>query len=134
MEIQMVNILTDINSDYQEQLTPSELVKGKDALNNMILNLLTTSAKQGNFLGDRIFEPTYGCNLERYLFEPLDQSTATDIQDAIYDSVSNFLTEIYLPRNAIYVSTDYNQDAYHIYLYYAYRGDPYELQFTLHRK
>lgn len=130
----MVKVLTDIDSDYKEQLNSSELVKGKDALDNMIRNLITTSPNQGSFLGERIFEPSYGCNLERYLFEPLDETTAIDIQDVIYYSVSNFLTEIYLPRNAIFVTPDYNSDSYNIYLYYSYRGDVNELNFSLARK
>lgn len=130
----MVKILTDINSDYKEQLNSSELVTGTDALNNMLLNLFTTSSQLGSFLGDRIFEPTFGCDLERYLFEQVDDTTAQDIKNTIYDSVSNFLPEIYMPRSAIFVITDYDNDAYDVTLMYSYQGDPRELRFTLKRR
>ncbi len=43
--------------------------------------LLTTS------LGERLMHPTYGCDLRRYLFEPVDTTLATRIRDLVETAI-----------------------------------------------
>lgn len=131
----MVNtITTDLDSTFTEGKSTSELVKGADALNNMILNLFKTSSQLGNSLGQRPYENTYGCNLEKYLFEPLDLTVAIDIKDELYDAITTFLPEFYVTRSSIIVSPMYDEDAYRIYIAYVYLGDAYDLSITANRK
>lgn len=127
-------LIVDIDSDYQEQLSPSELVKGKSALTNMILNLFTTTCRKGEFLGERPYEPTYGANLEEKLFEPLDPITALEIQDVLYESITTWLPELYVRRETIVVDPIYANDAYDVQIVCLYQGDPYDIEFTLSRK
>lgn len=127
-------VITDINSDYKEGLSPTELVKGREALNNMILNLLLTNPRTGNHFGDRIYEPTYGCGLEYYLYEPVDTEVALTIKDTIYDSITSWLPEFYITRNSIIVKPDFDNSLYDITIAYIYQGNPYDLLFTAKEK
>lgn len=43
--------------------------------------LLSTS------LGERVMQPTYGCNLDRYVFEPLSPSIASSIKEQVRTSI-----------------------------------------------
>jgi phage baseplate assembly protein W len=38
-------------------------------------------------LGERLLHPTYGCDLRRYLFEPLNASTTALIQDQVRTAI-----------------------------------------------
>ena len=44
--------------------------------------------------GERAFNPWYGSNIRRFLFEPLDFGTAQQIQSNIEYSISNWETRI----------------------------------------
>lgn len=128
------NILTDIDSSYKEGEVNSELIKGPNAIKNMVMNLFKTTSQQGDMLGERPYENTYGCNLERYLFQPLDDTTALNIRDTIYDSVCAWIPEVFITQNSILVVPDYDHDAYMVYVAYIYQGNPDDLEFTISRK
>lgn len=128
------NILTDIDSEYQQGVSYSELVKGVDAVRNMILNLFKTNSQAGDSLGDRPYENSYGCNIERYLFSPLDEITALNIKDCIYNAVTSFLPDLFVSQNSIMVIPNYNSDSYLVVVAYVYRGEPSSLDFNLPRK
>lgn len=127
------NILTDIDSKFQEGISPSELLKGVNAVKNMILNLIKTTAQNDTSLGERPYENTYGCDLERYLFAPLDEITALNIRDSLYDSITAFLPDLFVTQNSIMVVPDYSQDLYMVYIAYVYQGNPDDLEFNLPR-
>lgn len=127
-------LITDIDSEFSENSSESELIRGKEALNNMIKNLFETSAQIGNSLGERPYENSYGCNLTRYLFEPLDDITALDIRDVLYDAITTFLPEFYVIRSSIAVVALYNENAYRVMIAYVYQGNPYDLDTKIYRK
>lgn len=60
----------------------------KDALtSNLILLLLTEK-------GERYYEPDYGVNIKKYIFEPKDGQTQSDIEEEIRDTVKLFIPEL----------------------------------------
>ena len=64
-----------------------DLVKDIDDINQSLNILLSTS------LGERVMQPSYGCNLQDYLFEPLSSSVIGYIQDLVENALL-----IYEPR------------------------------------
>lgn len=64
-----------------------DLVKDIDDINQSLNILLSTS------LGERVLQPTYGCNLQDYLFEPLSSSVIGYIQDLVENALL-----VYEPR------------------------------------
>lgn len=127
-------VITDIDSEFMEGQSNSELLRSKEALNNMIKNLFETSSQIGDSLGERPYENTYGCNLTRYLFEPLDDATALEIKDVLYEAITTFLPEFYVIRSSMAVIALYNEDAYRILIAYVYQGNPYDLDTKVSRK
>lgn len=47
-------------------------------------------------IGERILEPRYGCNLVRFLFEPLDTTLATYIKHLVRDAILYFEPRVVL--------------------------------------
>jgi len=56
---------------------------GDEALSDAINNIIATSP------GERLFDPTFGCDLESLLFEPIDQTTASMILSMISSCLKN---------------------------------------------
>jgi len=70
----------------------------KDAFSSDLLLLLLTQK------GERYYEPDYGTNLLKYIFEPNDSLTSTDIEQEIKRTVS-----LYIPALTI-ESVTFNWD------------------------
>ena len=49
--------------------------------------------------GERVMQPTYGCDLKFMLFEELNESTLTDIRDAVERAIRFF--EVRITLNAV---------------------------------
>ena len=60
----------------------------KDAFSSDLLLLLLTEK------GERYYEPDYGTNLLKYIFEPNDNITATDIEQEIKNTVSQYIPNL----------------------------------------
>lgn len=72
----------------------------KDAFSSDLLLLLLTQR------GERYYEPDYGTNLLKFIFEPNDNLTASDIEQEIKRTVS-----LYIPALTIQmVEFNYNED------------------------
>lgn len=56
----------------------------EQALLESVINIITTEP------GERVMNPTFGCALDRYLFEPLDNVTSNIISKTIRDSLNKF--------------------------------------------
>ena len=69
-------IQESVKGDYVEMTTTK-----KEAIKSNLLFFLTTRK------GSRYMNPDFGTNLEKFLFEPLDDFTKTNIQDDITTSV-----------------------------------------------
>jgi uncharacterized protein len=53
--------------------------------------------------GERIMQPTYGCGLNRMVFETINESTVTEIKDLVARAVLFF--EVRITLNAVQVET-----------------------------
>ena len=70
----------------------------KDALtSNLVLLLLTNK-------GERYYQPDYGTNLLRYVFEPKDGFTIADIEEEVRSTVKSFIPQLTIK------TIDFNQD------------------------
>lgn len=52
--------------------------------------------------GERIMLPNYGCNLRRYLFQPLDETTFQSIRNEIETSFSNYIVGAKITKLAVF--------------------------------
>jgi hypothetical protein len=57
--------------------------------------------------GERVGQPTFGCDVNRIIFEPITENTADAIEESVRDAVSIWLP--YIAVNNVFVSFD-NQD------------------------
>jgi len=64
----------------------------KDALKSNLLFLLMTEK------GEKYYDPEFGTNLSRFIFEPNDQVTDSDIQKDINNSVRNYIPQLTITR------------------------------------
>jgi len=60
----------------------------KDALSSDLMLLLLTQK------GERFYEPNYGTNLIKYIFEPNDTLTAVDVEQEIKNTVSKYIPNL----------------------------------------
>jgi phage baseplate assembly protein W len=120
----MVEVITgiyDVDSNYTEGQSKNIIVAGREAIDNLIQNLFSTSSAYDNkSYGERVYEPTYGCELERRLFEPMDEMVAEEIQTIIYDAIVTFLGELYVTRDSIAVRPNYKTASYDVLIVYKY--------------
>ncbi len=52
--------------------------------------------------GERLMLPNYGCRLRKFLFQPLDEATFTQIKDEIKFSFSNYIVGASIKRIAVF--------------------------------
>lgn len=64
----------------------------KDALGSNLLLLLLTQK------GERYYEPDYGTNLLKYIFEPSDDITIGDIEKEIKDTVGLYIPSLTIDK------------------------------------
>ena len=57
------------------------MVEGEEDINQSLEILLTTT------VGERFLRPTYGCDLKKYVFEPLDDSLVAYIKDLVNTAI-----------------------------------------------
>jgi phage baseplate assembly protein W len=60
----------------------------KDAFSSDLLLLLLTSK------GERYYEPDYGTNLLKHIFEPNDNLTADDVEEDVRNTVSKYIPNL----------------------------------------
>src|SRR5215213_4828140 len=59
----------------------TEMVSAEEDINQSLNILLSTS------LGERVMQPQYGCNLQDYLFEPLNATVIGFIKDLVTNAI-----------------------------------------------
>tara|TARA_R100000664_G_C2739815_1_gene128476 strand:+ start:206 stop:649 length:444 start_codon:yes stop_codon:yes gene_type:complete len=52
--------------------------------------------------GERFMRPDYGCNLRRFLMEPLDEATFSMIKEEIVISISRYLSTVSLGKVQVF--------------------------------
>lgn len=56
--------------------------------------------------GERIMLPNYGCNLKRYLFQPLDETTFSSIKREIQTSFRNYIVGARITKLSVFPTGD----------------------------
>jgi len=74
----------------------------KDQIKSNLVNLLLTD------VGERVMNPTFGCNLKRFLFEGISDTNSELIITSLSYSISVFIPEITVTNISITPNTDYN--------------------------
>ena len=84
----VTNRLFKMNSVTKEALT-----------SNLILLLLTEK-------GERYYEPEYGVNIRKYIFEPKDGVTESDIEEEIRQTVKLFIPQLSISKVSFFGEID----------------------------
>lgn len=74
----------------------------KDQIKSNLVNLLLTD------VGERVMNPTFGCNLRRFLFEGISETNIENLKINLLNSISIFIPEITVLEIIIIPNTDYN--------------------------
>lgn len=109
---------TDIDLDFLANPITKDVLKKVDesAIAASISNLLNTS----NY--ERLFNPDLGCNLKKYLFEPIDDITTTNIQGEIRRTIENFEPRVEL--SDVVVNPYPDENGYDVTIKFFIRNDP----------
>lgn len=70
--------------EFNREAGTVELVRAEEDINQSLNILLSTS------LGERVMQPAYGCNLQDYLFEPLNSSVIGFIRNLVTNAILFF--------------------------------------------
>lgn len=122
-----------IYSDFLNDLNPHPVMKdvvryvNEASINRSIRNLLSTNR------GERLYQPNIGSDINKLLFEPMDNTIAELISIAVSDTIRQ-----HEPRAKVIkvdVKEFQEQNAYLIDVYYMIinRSDPVQLTVTLSR-
>ena len=76
-----------VDDDELNSLFSSNLITRDGLVSNLILLLVTEK-------GSRWYNPDYGTNLTKYIFEPNDSKTISDIEREVKETVSKYLSEL----------------------------------------
>jgi uncharacterized protein len=109
---------TDLDLDFFANPITKDILKKVDdeAVAASIANILQTS----NY--ERLFNPAFGCNLKKYLFEPIDDITTNNIREEIIRTITNFETRVELLDTV--VQPEYDENGYTITIKFFIRNDP----------
>ncbi len=100
---------------------------GDKAIINSIRNLLSTN----NY--ERLFNPIFGGNIRRLLFENLDMVTAIRVEKEIYTTIQNYESRVSLQR--VTVVPEYESNAFKVRVEFniVNRPEPVTITFQLER-
>ena len=73
---------------------------GIQMIKNSVQQLLLTER------GERIMLPNYGCNLKKYLFQPLDETTFQGIRNEIETSFRNYIVGAKIAKLSVFPTGD----------------------------
>lgn len=109
---------TDLDLDFMPNPVTGDILKKTDdqAIAASIANILSTAHYE------KLFNPSFGCNIKKYLFEPIDDITTNNIREEIRRSITNFETRVQLLD--VIVEPNYDQNGYTISIKFFTRNDP----------
>jgi phage baseplate assembly protein W len=80
----------------------------KDQIKSNLVNLLLTD------IGERVMNPTFGCNLKRFIFEGISEDNLELLTNSLAESISMFVPEVTVTNIRVVPNTDYNTIALYI--------------------
>ena len=118
----------DISASFQANPLNNDLVvlKNANAIARSIRNIVSTSP------GEKFFDPDFGSNVTKLLFENIDDISAISIRDEIENSINNYEPRVSLI--SVEVFPDYENNAFDCKLTYRIIGidiPPQQLEFVL---
>ena len=118
----------DISASFQANPLNNDLVvlKNANAIARSIRNIVSTSP------GEKFFDPDFGSNVTKLLFENIDDISAISIRDEIENSINNYEPRVSLI--SVEVFPDYENNAFDCKLTYRIIGidiQPQQLEFVL---
>lgn len=93
------------------------LVKGVDAVNNSIYNILSC------LLGTRAYQPQYGSMLPHYIWDQVNPATAQKIRIAAIQALENYEPDIILDISRTVIVPLERGDGYDVTIAYILRED-----------
>ena len=118
----------DISMTFQSNPLTSDLIalKNENAIARSIRNIVFTIP------GEKFFNESFGSNINRSLFDNIDELSALIIKDQITESIENFEPRVELIK--VITSPDFDNNSFDVVLTYEIVGadiPPQELQFVL---
>lgn len=119
-----IRTFTDIDMDFTPNPITDDILKktNENAIAQSIGNLLQTAHYE------RLFNPELGCNLKRYLFEPIDNITTNNIIEEITKTIVNYETRVQLLD--VSANPDYENNGYDVSIKFILRNDPQPITIT----
>jgi phage baseplate assembly protein W len=74
----------------------------KDQIKSNLVNLLLTD------IGERVMNPTFGCDLKRFIFEGITEENSSLIVESVTNSINIFVPEVTVTNITVNPNTDYN--------------------------
>ena len=118
----------DLSASFQVNPLNNDLVvlKNANAIARSIRNIISTSP------GEKFFDPDFGSNVTKLLFENIDEISAISIRDEIENSINNYEPRVSLI--SVEITPDYDNNAFDAKLIYRIIGidiPPQQLEFVL---
>ena len=118
----------DISMTFQSNPLTSDLIalKNENAIARSIRNIVFTIP------GEKFFNESFGSNINRSLFDNIDELSALIIKDQITESIENFEPRVNTVK--VVTSPDFDNNSFDVVLTYEIIGadiPPQELQFVL---
>ena len=118
----------DLSASFQANPLNNDLVvlKNANAIARSIRNIISTSP------GEKFFDPDFGSNVTKLLFENIDDISAISIRDEIENSINNYEPRVSLL--SVEITPDYDNNAFDAKLIYRIIGidvPPQQLEFVL---
>ena len=118
----------DISMTFQSNPLTSDLIalKNENAIARSIRNIVFTIP------GEKFFNESFGSNINRSLFDNIDELSALIIKDQITESIENFEPRVNTVK--VVTSPDFDNNSFDVVLTYEIVGadiPPQELQFVL---
>lgn len=117
-------VYSDINPLYNGR-NYKDLLINAEAVNAHIYSIITTQP------GQLWWFPTYACDIESQLFEPMDEVTAEVIKTILTTALAEWEPRIYVYPDSE-VIPDYDRNAYRVTIRYSMINQPYpwDVEFT----
>ena len=118
----------DISMTFQSNPLTSDIIalKNENAIARSIRNIVFTIP------GEKFFNESFGSNINRSLFDNIDELSALIIKDQITESIENFEPRVDTVK--VVTSPDFDNNSFDVVLTYEIIGadiPPQELQFVL---
>ena len=107
----------DISMSFQTNPLNNDLIalKNESAIARSIRNIVFT------FPGEKFFDPDFGSNVTRSLFENVDDISAITIRDEIQNSIRNFEPRVNLI--SVDANPDYDNNGFNVIIVYRVVGE-----------